>query len=288
MSQLDSPPLTIDETKDTIFHAQPFKALGPDGLPAVMWKELWPAVGAWIHSLFTASIEHSSIPQAWRQAKIVPLRKPGKDDYRVAQAYRPISLLSTLAKALETVVANKMSYLAETHSLLPKNQFGARKRRSTTQALALRQEKIYEAWQEGKVLSLVSFDVKGAYNGVDKAALLRRLRQRQVPETPVRWVEAFCSSRQVSITVNGETSAMADLPDAGLPQGSPLSPILFLFFNANLVKTPINKVQGAIASVDGFSAWVTGPTAETNIQKLQRENHPESSQVGKGPSLGQS
>ncbi|KAF4311355.1 hypothetical protein GTA08_BOTSDO13081 [Botryosphaeria dothidea] len=114
-------------------------------------------------------------------------------------------------------------------------------------------QRIYDAWREGKVLSLLSFDVKGAYNGVSRDVLLRRLRQRRIPEVLVKWVETFCSNRSASVVVNGETSRVIDLPQAGLPQGSPLSPMLFLFFNADLVY-----------------AWVTGSSASENVAKLQR------------------
>ncbi|KAJ6436634.1 reverse transcriptase [Purpureocillium lavendulum] len=51
---------------------------------------------------------------------------------------------------------------------------------------------------------------------------------------------------------------------AGLPQGSPLSPVLFLFFNADLVQRRIDCYGGSIAFVDDFTAWVTGPTAQSN------------------------
>jgi len=218
-SQLPWEPLTMHEVKEAVFRAQPHKAPGLDDIPAVVWKELWPIVGRWIFLLFEASLRTGTIPQAWKQAKIIPLRKPDKHNYTDAKAYRPISLLPTLAKALESVIAERLSFLAETYSLLPKNQFGARKRHSTVQALTLLQEKIYDAWRDGKVLSLVSFDVKGAYNGVDRNVLLRRLRSRQVPETVVRWVASFCSNRQACVLVNGETSEMVDLCQAGLPQG---------------------------------------------------------------------
>ncbi|KAJ6128720.1 hypothetical protein N7471_009937, partial [Penicillium samsonianum] len=55
------------------------------------------------------------------------------------------------------------------------------------------------------------------------------------PEDLLRWVEAFCSERTAIIQINGQVSEIQSLPQAGLPQGSPLSPILFLFFNADLV-----------------------------------------------------
>src|SRR5687768_1227905 len=161
--------------------------------------------------------------------KIVPLKKPGKEDYTIAMAWRPISLLSTLGKVLEAVIAERISYAAETFGLLPTNHFGARKRRSAEQALVLLQEHIYKAWRSRQVVSLVSFDVKGAYNGVHKDRLLQRLTARGIPPRLVRWVEAFCSGRTAATVVNGHPSTNRALPQAGLPQGPPLSPILFLF-----------------------------------------------------------
>ena len=69
--------------------------------------------------------------------------------------------------------------------------------------------------------------------------------------------------------VNGYTSEQRDLPQAGLPQGSALSPILFLFFNANLVQNKINAGGCSMAFMDDYTAWVTGPSAEANRVGIQ-------------------
>ncbi len=50
-----------------------------------------------------------------------------------------------------------------------------------------------------------------------------------------------------------------------------MSSLLFLFFNANLVNSVINKNRGNIAFVDDYSAWVTGDSVESNITKLQTQ-----------------
>jgi hypothetical protein len=47
----------------------------------------------------------------------------------------PISLLPTISKGREAVVAARLSYMAEEHKLLPVNHFRARPRRSAEQAL---------------------------------------------------------------------------------------------------------------------------------------------------------
>jgi hypothetical protein len=56
------------------------------------------------------------------------------------------------------------------------------------------------------VLSLISFDVKGAYDGVFKDRLLQSLEARGFPKGLVKWIDAFCSNRSATIVVNGYTS----------------------------------------------------------------------------------
>ena len=86
-------------------------------------------------ALFRTSLEDGTLPSQWRHAKIIPLKKPGKEDYTTAKAWRPISLLATLGKVLESVIAERLSHAVETYGLLPTRHFGGRKQRSAEQAL---------------------------------------------------------------------------------------------------------------------------------------------------------
>lgn len=95
------------------------------------------------------------------------LRKPEKPNYSIPGAYRPISLLNTLGKLLEAVVARRLSFLAKKHGLLPNSQFGGRPGRTTEQALLVLSNAIDRAWYKHKVVTLVAFDLKGAFNGVN-------------------------------------------------------------------------------------------------------------------------
>lgn len=269
-SQLKGSALQYQEVRDAIFSSAPDKAAGVDDLPFRVWRELWQTVDQHIFSIYNASIQLHHVPQEWKTANIIPLRKPKKDDYTLPKAYRPISLLSTLSKGLEAVIAKRLSYLTERHHLLPDNHFGARPRRSCEQALNVLVEKIYSAWRTGKVLTLVTFDVQGAYNGVNVEILIVRLRERRVPEELVAWIESFCKDRKAQVSLPGFRSNIQAIKHAGLPQGSPLSPSLFNFYNADLVETPIDKNGGAIGFVDDYTRWVVGETPEHNNVLIQQ------------------
>jgi hypothetical protein len=94
--------------------------------------------------IYQRLIQLGHILKSWTEAKIIVILKPGKPDYTIPKAYRPISLLCTISKGLEKVVVQRLSeYLEKTEQLLY-TQFGARPHQSTEQTLTVLTEKIYD------------------------------------------------------------------------------------------------------------------------------------------------
>ena len=143
-NQLLIKPLINKEIWKVIISASPYKILGRDRLPAVVWQHIWPTIGQQMSNLFRKCIRVGRILREWKTARIIPLRKLDKPDYTVANIYQPISLLYIISKAFEAVIATRIVYLAETYSLLPANHFGALKERFTIDALQILQEKIHQ------------------------------------------------------------------------------------------------------------------------------------------------
>ncbi|KAI3043038.1 hypothetical protein CBS147353_11848 [Aspergillus niger] len=81
-------------------------------------------------------------------------------------------------------------------------------------------------------------------------------------------------NRSASTSFDDFESPMSALENAGLAQGSPLSPILFIFFNSNLVNQPVDFHGGASAFIDDYFRWRAGKSAEENLKKLQDEDIP--------------
>ncbi|KAI3049910.1 hypothetical protein CBS147353_11666 [Aspergillus niger] len=223
--ELPWPPITELEIERSLKAAKGTTAPGEDDLPMLVWKKLWAHLKTFIADIFAACVHLGHHPKQWRKAKIVVLRKPGKSDYSAPGAYRPISLLNTLGKLLEAVMARRLSFLAEKHNLLPNSQFGGRPGRTTEQALLVLSNAIDQAWYTHKVVTLIAFDLKGAFNGVNQ----HKARH---------------------------------------------SPILFAFFNADLVDQPVDSYGGASAFIDDYFRWRVGRSAEENLAKIQSEDVP--------------
>jgi len=78
-------PLTEEEVHRAIFAASLFKAPGNDGMPAVVWQELWEVLRRHIVALYQLSLERGKLPLQWKTATIIPLKKGGTRDFRSNQ-----------------------------------------------------------------------------------------------------------------------------------------------------------------------------------------------------------
>ena len=264
--------LSLEEVKRAILKTKKDNAPGPDGIPNRVIHLIARYSPGPIMRLFQACFDHGIHPKAFKKATTVILRKDGDRDYSNPESYRPIALLNTLGKALESVISNRLRLLAETHALLPDTQMGARRMRSTDTALQLITEKIHAIWggNRHKVASLLSLDVSGAFDRVSHARLIHNLRKRRIPESLIRWIQSFLTDRSTELRVNDFT-----LPESkvsiGIPQGSPISPVLYLFYNADLLETceNIRLRTSATGFVDDVNILTHSSSTEQNCIALK-------------------
>ena len=55
------------------------------------------------------------------------------------------------------------------------------------------------------------------------------------------------------MVLNGKELALKNLPFSGVPQGSSLSPMIYLFFNADLVEREITDTEGLVTFIDNYT-----------------------------------
>ncbi|KAI0998382.1 hypothetical protein K3495_g9814 [Podosphaera aphanis] len=161
------------------------------------------------------------------------LSKPNKPDKARPRSYRSIAPLSVMGKALERLIAKRLSWISINHRVLTHQQFGALPLRSATDLTTSLVHDIETAMNAKQTASLLTLDVKGAFDRALPGRLTRRLREQVWPNNLVRWVKSFTTGRRAMIRLDGTTGAEFNVPH-GLPQGSPVSPILFMLYLAPL------------------------------------------------------
>ena len=87
-------------------------------------------------------------------------------------------------------------------------------------------------------------------------------------------IYSLIENQYANITFDNFQTEVSLLENAGLTQGSPLSPILFGFFNSDSVDQPIDYHGGLYAYINNYFQWQAGPSAEDNIKKIQEEDIP--------------
>jgi hypothetical protein len=107
------------------------KACGFDDIPNECLRHLPKRPLVHLIHLFNHCLRRCHFPGPRKEAKIIPLPKPGKDQ-KFPQNLRPTSLLSTTGKLLENLILRTIQKHTEERYLLNANQFGFRADHSTT------------------------------------------------------------------------------------------------------------------------------------------------------------
>ncbi|KAM0664346.1 hypothetical protein ACQRIU_006929 [Beauveria bassiana] len=269
---IECPAITISEIEKAVKSAAPNKAPGVDGITNCVLHETLDILMPCLHKLFNACLEQGYCPAHFKETVTVALRKPGKEDYSQPKSYRPIALLNTLGKVLDGVIANRLAYLSDTFQLLPRRHTGGRKLTSTEHAMHMLLQLIHQAWAEGKVATLLLLDVSGAYDNVSHERLLHNLRKRRIDPKIVRWVASFLRDRSTTLKLQEYTAPSTPIK-TGIPQGSRMSPYLYLFYNADLVEDCQSENTEAVGYIDDVSILAVGPSSAHNCKTLKAIHH---------------
>jgi hypothetical protein len=243
------------------------KSPGPDEITQEIITQAYNAIPEIFYLVFSILINTGYHPKCWKQATGIILKKPGKPDYSAPKAYRVISLLNCLGKISERILAKRLSYLAETTSLLHSSQIGGRLQKSAIDTALLLTNEVEQNKLYGYITTTLFLDIKGAFDHVAKNQLLAILKALGLPWSLISWVSSFLENRLLKLSFNQNTEDFKGL-NTGIPQGSPISPILFLIYIRDLFKSPGIKY---LSYIDDFSLTVASTSYKKNIKSLERE-----------------
>jgi hypothetical protein len=218
-----------------IHRLKSFKAPGMDGITSVFYK--WGGQPLQIHlrRLYNMCLGSKFTIPAWKHAAVVPIPKRGKPPGFIT-SQRPISLLPDDGKLLESMTAEFMTNFLELRHLLPENQYAFRKHRSAPDIPLRVTQRVFNDRTHRRKTILVALDVKAAYDSVWHAGLISKLLLLPLPRNLIGWLVDFLRDRKLQARVAGFLSKVATV-NCGVPQGSPLSPLLYILFTADLLES---------------------------------------------------
>ena len=208
-------------------------APGPDAILPAFLRHGGPALWKAMAAIYTFSWQHSVTPQAWREANVMALYK-GSGSKATAGSYRPISMTSILIRTFEHLIHRRLAAELEGRNFFAPYQFGFRAGYSTTDAIhflltsiqkSLRRQRTGDAIQ----CPVLFLDIQKAFDRVDHAILLHRVKDAGITGKAWLWLRSFLSNRRMRCVDASETSAWQQV-QYGVPQGCVLSPLLFLIF----------------------------------------------------------
>ncbi len=111
------------------------------------------------------------------------------------------------------------------------------KHRSTDTTLQLIIEKIHTVWSDmrRRVVSLLSLNEKNAFDNMTHSKLLHDMKKRKVSRLLLEFMKNFLKDQCIMITID-DYMMMKCSVNVDILQDSSLSSILYLFYNANLLK----------------------------------------------------
>jgi ribonuclease HI len=233
---------------DAVLNVPRGSAAGPDRVAPAMLDNLPPIGRFALLRLINRTWMESYIPTAWKTATIIPIRKRGKPADAVG-SYRPVSLLSCIGKCAESLVKTRLDHWAATHHLVAPSQAGFQAGRSTTDCVAQLAQHAFDGLNRPKPASrslVVAVDFKAAFDRVWRGGLLADLARADIPSRWLSWLRAFLTDRRARVRWNSSTSDPMTFQQ-GVPQGSPLSPLLYVLSTSSLLKELASKHPATLA-----------------------------------------
>ncbi|KAL1117261.1 hypothetical protein AAG570_004587 [Ranatra chinensis] len=235
------------EIREVLTKLKTNKAPGSDGITNKVAKNISRKALTKLTNIINAILRTCHYPRQWKTATVVALPKPGKLP-SLPSSYRPISLLSVLAKITDKIILSRLLRVTEALDIIPDSQFGFRRKHATTHQLSRVVSHVSEHMKSGRSTAMVSLDCEKAYDTVWTNGLLFRLTEYKFPLPLIKIMQSYLSDRNIRVRIGESLSEEVSL-HASLPQGSVLSPWLFNIYTAHVLRSTTTPERVPAATV---------------------------------------
>ena len=230
----------------------------------IIFTKFADSLGPILTDLFNLFLEKGRIPDEWKVAYVTPIYK-GKGPKSELNNYRPISVISPVAKVFETLVASNIRSYLDSRNVLSESQYGFRVGRSCELALNTMVDDWRDVLDLDNRLVAIFLDLSKAFDTVDHKLLLKKLFFYNFDFSVIELMRNYLSDRYIRVNINGQLSKNEKL-SVGVPQGSVLGPLLFIVFINDLAYLPLKSKLLLFA--DDTTAYMSGSNISSLLSEL--------------------
>ena len=234
-------PTTESEVRKIIPSFTLMRTTGLDGFSNIHLKKLKKDIVKPITKLINKSFQTGTFPDALKIAKIIPTYK--SKEMNLINNYRPISVLPALSKIFDRVMKERLFKHMQNLNILYESQYGYKYQHSTVNAITEFVAKSLHAFSRNETTLAVFLDLIKLFYTLNHEILLGKLWHYGIRGRNLKWFRSFLTNRQQIVAFRDVESDVQQV-EHGVPQGSPLSPLLLLIY--------INDLPQVLSSVSAI------------------------------------
>ena len=178
--------------------------------------------------LYNMSLMTGIVPNDWKFARVTPIYK-GNGDINDPGNYRPISVISHVAKVFEKQVHCQLTEYLNEYDFITIDQSAYRKCHSTITCLHTTIDELLQNGEDGLVTGVVFLDISKCFDTIDHNILSQKMYKYGIRNIESTWFSSYLFNRRLTVHCNGTCSNIQTV-NIGVPQGSVLGPLLFMLF----------------------------------------------------------
>ena len=239
-----------EEVKDAIYlQKSAAKCHDMDTFHPILLKKLPNVAVRFLTSMFNSVIDKGK--WIWDSSLVSFIRKADKDSYLMPGSYRPITIASYVGKILERVLQRRLILFCQKNHVIDDTQEGFLPQRNTTRYLYKMTAAAAEARRRRMSSIILFIDFEKAFDSVSTSAMIFKMNQHGISGKFLKLIDNFLNDRSVTLRVNNHFGPKRRVGKFGLPQGSVLSPLLFIIFVSDLLQD-VHLLAGGAGSAAVF------------------------------------